>query len=180
VGRLIWQVNVSVDGFIEGPAGELDRTGQIEDEEFERYAGVLLRSVDAVLLGRVTYQLFEKVWPRATGADADRLNELAKIVFSSTLERVEWRNARLVRGDAAAEVARLRREGKGDMVLFGSATLASSLMRAGMVDEVRFLVTPFVLGGGKRAFRGGERPAQWKLQSATRWKSGIVALHYAG
>ncbi|MCI0662266.1 MAG: dihydrofolate reductase family protein, partial [Acidobacteria bacterium] len=87
--KLFWQMNVTLDGFMEGPNRELNDTAGIVDEDFDRYGTEMLKSIDAILLGRRTYQLFAGYWPSATGPDAERMNELPKIVFSRTLENVD-------------------------------------------------------------------------------------------
>jgi dihydrofolate reductase len=176
--RLFWQINVTLDGFMEGPDRDLGPTAQFPDEDFDRYASDMLRSIDGILLGRRTYQLFADYWPSAPGPDADRLNQLPKVVFSRTLERVEWKNSRLVKENVAEEVARLKQQPGKDLALFGSADLASAFMRLGLIDEFRILVTPVVLGSGTPAFkRSGDRMGL-KLLKADTWRSGIVALQY--
>src|SRR5262245_30468121 len=146
-------MSVTLDGFMEGPNRELDSTAQFVDEDFDRYATEMLTSIDAILVGRVTYQLFADYWPSATGPDADRLNELPKVVFSRTLKKLEWNNSRLARENAAEEVVRLKQQpGKG-LALFGSADLASTSMQLGLIDEYRFFATPVVLAGGRPMFQ---------------------------
>jgi dihydrofolate reductase len=176
--QLFWQMNVTLDGFMEGPDGDLGDTAQVVDQSFDRYASEMLRSIDGVLLGRKTYQLFAGYWPHATGPDADRLNELPKIVFSRTLEKLEWKNSRLVRDRIAEEVGRLKAQPGKDLALFGSADLAATLMRLGVIDEYRVLITPVILGQGRPMFRDpGDRVAL-ELVRATPWPSGVVALYY--
>jgi dihydrofolate reductase len=176
--RLFWQISATLDGFMEGPNRELEDTAQVADPDFDRYASDMLKSIDAILLGRRTYQLFADYWPSATGPDADRLNQLPKIVFSRTLETVEWNNSSLVRENVAEAVARLKQQPGKDLALFGSADLASTFMRLGLIDEYRILVTPVVLGRGTPMFQHiGERIAL-KLVKATTWSSGTVALYY--
>jgi dihydrofolate reductase len=176
--RLFWQMNVTLDGFMEGPNRELNDTAQVVDEDFDRYATEMLKSIDAIFLGRKTYQLFAGYWPSATGPDADRLNELPKIVFSRTLEKVEWKNSRLVKENVAEEVARLKQQPGNDIALFGSADLASTFMRLGLIDEYRIFVTPVILGRGTPMFRDiGDRIAL-KLSKVTTWSSEVVALYY--
>jgi dihydrofolate reductase len=176
--RLFWQMNVSLDGFMEGPNGELDDTAQVMDQSFDRYASDMLRSIDGVLLGRKTYQLFAAYWPHATGPDADCLNQLPKIVFSRTLEKLEWKNSRLVRDHVAEAVVGLKQQPGKDLALFGSADLASTLMQLGMIDEYRVLITPVILGQGRPMFRNpGDRVAL-ELLKATPWPSGVAALSY--
>ena len=176
--KVFWQISETLDGFMEGPNRELDRTAQVVDKDFERYASDMLRSIDGIILGRRTYELFESYWPNATGPDADRMNELPKLVFSKTLKEVNWKNSRLAQEDVAKEIAELKAQPGKDLALFGSAGLASTFMRRGLIDEYRILVTPFVLGVGKPAFKGIKDVMELKLLKATTWSSGIVALYY--
>jgi dihydrofolate reductase len=176
--KLFWQMNVTLDGFMEGPNRELNDTAQVADKDFDRYATEMLKSIDAILLGRRTYQLFAGYWPSATGPDADRLNELPKIVFSRTLEKVEWKNSRLVKENVAEEVARLKQQPGNDLALFGSADLASTFMRLGLIDEYRIFVTPVILGRGTPMFKDIKDRIDLKLSKATTWSSGVVALYY--
>jgi dihydrofolate reductase len=138
----------------------------------------MLKSIDAILLGRRTYQLFAGYWPSATGPDADMLNELPKIVFSRTLERVEWKNSRLVKENVAEEVAWMKQQPGNDLALFGGADLASTFMRLGLIDEYRIFVTPIVLGGGTSMFKDIKDEIALRLLKATMWSSGVVALYY--
>jgi dihydrofolate reductase len=169
---------VTLDGFMEGPNRELEYTAQVVDPDFDRYATEMLKSIDGMLLGRVTYDLFSSYWPTATGEDAERMNNLPKMVFSRTLEKVEWHNSRLVKGNAAQEVIRWKEQTGRDLALFGSADLASTLIRHGLIDEYRILVTPYVLGQGNPMFKNITDRFQLKLWRATAWSSGIVALFY--
>jgi dihydrofolate reductase len=176
--RLFWQISTSLDGFMEGPNRELDYTAQVVDKDFERYASDMLKSIDTIVLGRVTYELFAKYWPTATGPDADRMNELPKLIFSKKLNDVSWKNSRLAREDVGQEIAELKRQPGKDIALFGSAGLASTFMRRGLIDEYRILVTPFVLGVGKPAFKGIKDRLDLKLLKTTEWSSGIVVHYY--
>lgn len=176
--KLFWQMNVTLDGFMEGLNRELNDTAQVVDKDFDRYCTEMLKSIDAILLGRRTYQLFADYWPSATGPDADRLNELPKIVFSRTLEKVEWKNSRLVKENVAEEVARLKRQPGQDIALFGSADLASTFLLLGLIDEYRIFVTPVILGGGTPMFKVIKDRIALKLLKAMTWSSGIVALYY--
>jgi dihydrofolate reductase len=178
VRKLFWQMSVTLDGFMEGPNRELDHTAEVADPDFEHYATEMLRSIDGMILGRRTYQLFAGYWPSATGPDADRMNELPKIVFSRTLEKVDWKNSRLAKGNVAEEVGRLKRQPGNDLALFGSADLAATLIHLGLIDEYRILVTPVVLGSGTPMFKETDSTIPMKLLKATTWSSGIVALWY--
>lgn len=176
--KLFWQMSVTLDGFMEGPNRELNDTAEVVDEDFDRYATEMLNSIDAILLGRVTYQLFTDYWPSATGPDADKLNELPKIVFSRTLEKVEWNNSRLIKENVAQEVEGLMQQKGKDLALFGSADLASTFIRLGLIDVYRIFVTPVVLGRGSPMFKEIQDRIDLKLLKATTWGSGVVALYY--
>jgi dihydrofolate reductase len=126
----------------------------------------------------VTYQLFAKYWPSATGPDAERLNQLPKFVFSRPLEKVEWKNSSLVKENVATEVTRLKQQPGKDLALFGSADLASTLIRLGLIDEYRIFVTPVVLGGGTPMFKDIKDRIALKPLKATTWSSGVVVLYY--
>jgi dihydrofolate reductase len=178
VRKLFWQMNVTLDGFIEGPNRELNYTAEMADPDFDSYASDMLRSIDGMLLGRRTYELFAGYWPSATGQDADRMNELSKIVFSRTLNEVAWKNSRLVKGSVGDEIARLKKQEGRDLALFGSADLAATLIRLGAIDEYRIFVTPVVLGSGTPMFKDGESTIPLKLLKEAKWSSGIVALWY--
>lgn len=176
--NLFWQISVTLDGFMEGPNHELDDTAGFKDEDFERYASEMLKSIGGMLIGRRTYELFAGYWPTAAGEDAERMNALPKIVFSRTPKEVEWKNSSLVSNNVAEEVTRLKQQpGKG-LALFGSADLASTLMRLGLIDEYRILVTPVVLGKGTPMFKDIRDRVPLKLIKATAWTSGTVALFY--
>lgn len=177
--KLFWQISVTLDGFMEGPSHELGDTAQLVDPDFERYASAMLQSIDAIVLGRRTYQLFEAYWPAAAGPDAERLNNLPKVVFSRTLGGVEWSNSRLVRDDVAGGITRLKEQPGRDIALFGSANLAATLMRHGLIDEYRVLVSPVILGRGNPMFQEARDRLRLKLLKAEAWSSGVVSLTYA-
>lgn len=176
--KLFWQISMTLDGFMEGPNRELDDTAGLADPDFDRYASAMLRSIDDIVLGRVTYELFADHWPSATGPDAERLNNLPKLVFSRTLNDMEWNNARLAVGDVVDEITRLKERPGREIALFGSAKLAASLARHGLIDEYRIFVSPVVLRHGNPAFKDPLDRTRLKLLKAETWTSGIVALFY--
>jgi dihydrofolate reductase len=178
--KLFWQVNQTLDGFMEGPDRELDLTAGFADPDFDRYASEMLQLLGGMLLGRVTYQLFEAYWPSATGPDAERMNQLPKFVFSRTLTKVDWNNSRLIQGDVGQEVDRLKRQPGRDLALFGSSDLAATLIRLGLIDEYRIIVSPAVLGSGTPTFKNIGSPVELRLSKAATWSSGMVALWYGG
>ena len=189
--RLIVSNLMSLDGFVAGPTGELDwfvHSGFMQGTEFGDYARNVITSAGAILLGRLTYQEFVSYWPGATDNDpviTERINNLPKVVFSRTLEKVEWgkwNSPKLVKEHAAEEVKRMKEEPGKDLVIYGSATLVSSLMKEGLVDEFQLIVMPVILGKGKPEFlwnsSGLEGWYKLKLVKATPLKSGAVALFY--
>lgn len=175
--KLFWQINATLDGFVEGPQHELELTAGVNDPDFERHASEMLQAIDGFVLGRRTYELFAGHWPKQTGPDAERLNALPKLVVSRTLVHASWSNTRIA-GDAALDEIRAWKAAPGrDLALFGSATLANALLGAGLIDEVRLLLTPHLLGGGTRLFRpAGVR--SFDLVAAVPWSTGVVALTY--
>jgi dihydrofolate reductase len=173
----------SLDGFMAGPKGEIDWFTGLADKEFEAYGIELIGSVDTILFGRVTYQLMAGYWPTASASEDDpriieAMNNLPKIVFSRTLDRVEWKNSRLVKTDPAEEVARLKQQAGKYLVIYGSGGLVSELSRRGLIDEYRIFVAPLVLGGGVPMFRGLEKRLPLRLSEVRSFRSGTVLLRY--
>jgi len=176
--KVFWQISATLDGYMEGRNRELNDTAGMADRDFGRYASDMLKSIGGMLLGRKTYQLFVDYWPKAKGPDADAMNELPKFVFSKTLHKVEWNNARLVGGNVSEKVAELKRQPGKDIAVFGSANLASTLMQLGLIDEYRILVTPVILGAGTPTFKENKKKIALKLLTATTMSTGMVALNY--
>jgi dihydrofolate reductase len=182
---------VTLDGFIEGPARETDPLKKIDwhlaDEEWNAYSMDLFQEVDTLLLGRVNYELFFSYWPAAlsnpeTSASdreiAQTLNDIRKVVFSKTLKDVRWANATVVNTDLAEAVLALKREPGKDLVSFGGATLASSLAKLGLIDELRLFVNPIVVGSGKPLFLEFHERLRLQLLKTRRFKSGLMGLYY--
>jgi dihydrofolate reductase len=168
---------MSLDGFFEGPNHELDWF--VVDEEFFAYARDMLRGVDTILFGRKTYQHMADYWPSAPAEEiADQMNNLAKIVFSRTLESVEWQNSTLVKNDAVAEISKLKQLPGKDMVVLGSASLASFLLQRGLIDEYRVILNPVFLGSGRPLFQDVKQRLRLKLSRTKLFGSGVVVLYY--
>jgi len=172
---------VTLDGFFEGPDHEIDWHNV--DEEFNEFAIDQLNEVDALLFGRVTYQGMVSYWPTQFAKEndpiiADKMNTIPKFVFSTTLDKVEWSNARLVKEHIAGEVSQLKHEQGRDLAIFGSAKLAVSLLQMGLLDELRIMVNPVVLGNGKPLFTGIHDKVNLKLIKIRTFRSGNVLLYY--
>ncbi len=176
---------VSLDGFIGGPSGEIDWfAGDRRKYETEAVASPdLFGSVDTMLFGRVTYELMAGYWPTAKPDTDDpriieAMNSSLKIVFSKSLNQVSWKNTRLVRGDAAEEVSKLKRQPGKDMIIFGSGGIVSALAPKGLIDDYRLFVVPVVLGEGKPLFGGIGSRLYLTLTETKAFRSGLVLLRY--
>ena len=150
-------------------------------DDLAKFANAQLATADALLFGRNTYEGMARHWPTAKGAIADGMNAIEKVVFSSTLQSADWNNTRLVRGDPAREVARLRREDGGTLLLFGSATLSAALIPAGLIDEYRICIVPGLLGAGRPLFPRDDPRVKTKLRLLDSWTTdrGCIVAHYA-
>jgi dihydrofolate reductase len=174
---------MSVDGFYAGPNGEIDWF--IHDPGVDKAAHEMMQP-DTLLLGRVTYQMFESYWPPVArdpnapeGARtlADELNQMTKVVFSKTLKEVTWVNSKLFKGNLAEEVRKLKQGEGADITIFGSGTIVQQLANEGLIDEYLITVTPVVLGAGKPLFQDVKK-LDLELLEARSFKSGNVVLHY--
>ena len=174
---IMWNL-ITLDGFFEGrKKWELDWHEYVWGEELERLSIEQTKSADMILFGRVTYEGMAAYWPSAKGEVADIMNSIPKVVFSNTLERADWNNTRLVKGRAEDEVAKLKKQGSGgDMFVFGSADLSSSLIRAGLFDEYRLCIVPMVLGGGTPLFKPAPERVRMNLLETRQLKTGGVIL----
>ncbi|MGA9390190.1 MAG: dihydrofolate reductase family protein [Candidatus Sulfotelmatobacter sp.] len=167
----------SVDGFFEGSNKELD--WHVVDDEFFAYAKDMLRNADTLFFGAVTYQLMAAYWPTAPSDEiAERMNNLPKVVFSRTLKSLDWNNSRLVSHNIPEEVSKLKQQAGKDIVVLGSAELASSLLQWGLVDEYRVIVNPVLLGKGRPLFTDITERIRLKLLATKVLASGVVMLSY--
>lgn len=145
-----------------------------EDGQFKREE---LFESDALLLGRVTYEGFARYWPTATGEFADRMNALPKYVASDALKTADWNNTTILNGDVVAAVQELKQQDGQNILVYGSGNFVQTLLRYGLVDELRLMVFPLVLGNGKRLFMGGDR-LPLKLVSRRDMGDGVLLLTY--
>jgi dihydrofolate reductase len=184
VGRIVVTEFVSLDGVMEDPGGsenfkhggwsfEISR-----GEEGDKFKLDETMASDALLLGRRTYEGFAAAWPSREGEFADRFNSMPKYVVSSTLHDPEWTNSTVLSGDLAGEVKRVRDEHEGDVVVHGSAQLVQGLLEDDLVDELRLMVFPVVLGDGKRLFGETAVKKPLRLKSAQTVGDGVAILVY--
>jgi dihydrofolate reductase len=183
--RLILEEWLSLDGYAVDGEGTLDFFPPSESDQFsDRDQLEFLESVDTILLGRRTYELFVEFWPTATTDEeviADRLNSLPKLVFSNTLSEApwgEWPPARVVHGDAVAEIKRLKEQDGKHMVLWGSLSLAQKLIAADLIDEYHFQLCPTAVGGGRPVFPTLQSYATFERVNVRLYDTGVAFLHY--
>jgi len=186
--KVILQEFLSIDGLASGPNGSVDfvPASNSGDKGFGERQIAFMDSIDAILLGRVTYEMFAGYWPNATSGDdkpfADKINATPKVVFSNTLKRAPWgtfNEARIVKGNASDEVAKLRQASGKGMVIWGSLSLARSLMSDGLIDQYELIVCPVVLGEGKRLFPETNASLDITLLNSKSFERGSVLLTYA-
>lgn len=184
MGKLIYLMNVSLDGFVETPDHSLDWT--FVDDELHSWFNDRERGLDASLYGRRLYEVMADYWPTGesdpeateTMRDFARIwNAMPKIVFSTSLESVDF-NSRLVTGDVGEELAKLRAEFDGDLGV-GGPTLAAEFIKRGLVDEYQLIIHPVVLGAGTPFFPPLDRPIGLELIETRTFASGVVYLGYA-
>ncbi len=173
---------VTLDGFMAGPHGEIDWNEPYFDEEMGNYIGEQFATMDTILLGRVTYQMFAGYWPTQGVKDdpvfAEKMNTLLKVVFSRTLEKVEWNNSKLVKDNIVEEIRSLKQQPGKNLVIDGSAGLIHSLTNLGLIDEYRLRVHPVILGSGVPLFKDIKGRMTLKLVETKPFRSGVVILHY--
>jgi dihydrofolate reductase len=179
--RIFSFITATLDGYYEGPGGEFD--WPIADAEFSEFSVGQLDEVDTLLFGRVTYQGMAEYWPTpaAEGDDpeiAPRMNRISKIVISRTLDKAGWANTRLIKDNVRAELSKLKQLPGKDIAIFGSSSLTVSLLQLELVDELRIMVSPVVLGDGKSVLRTADERISLQLLTARPFKSGNVLLCY--
>jgi class 3 adenylate cyclase len=182
--RLVVTTFMTLDGIVEAPGFDEHRDGRnawalrLQDEEDEAYNAGQLRSADALLLGRRTWQIWAAFWPTATSPLAERLNQIPKYVVSNSLKRAAWTNTTIVSGDVRRQVEALKARPGGELVVYGSPDLVDQLLKDDLVDEFRILVYPVILGSGKRLFRDRIDTRHLRLVRSRTFGSGVVLLSY--
>jgi dihydrofolate reductase len=185
--KLIVSMNLSLDGYLSGPRGELDWHFEIWSEEMSEKLLEQLDQTDTIILGRLTYEAMAKYWtvkpleesfPRQQLAIADKMNHHTKIVFSKTIKESLWYPSVFVTGDLREEISQLKQQKGKDMILYGSGSLASTLILSGIVDEYQLWIHPIILGSGKPIFNNPGRQINLKLKDSVRFASGVVTNYY--
>ena len=178
--KVILSMMISLDGFFEAPGEDWEKIDwQRADEEWDAYAVELLSGADMLLFGRTTYVGFAEFWPSQDGEVARLLNDIAKVVVSTTLPAANWNNSRLVRDHIPEEVAQLKAQPGQDILILGSGGLTATLTEHRLIDEYRIAVNPVVLGDGTPLFRKRADRINLRLLGTRTFASGIVELRYA-
>jgi dihydrofolate reductase len=184
MGRIVVTEFMSLDGVVEDPGGSEDFehggwSFEIErGEEGDKFKLDETLEADALLLGRVTYEGFAAAWPAREGEFADKFNNMPKYVVSSTLEDPEWNNSTVLKGDVAEEVSKLSERQDGNIVVHGSPRLVQTLIEHDLVDELRLMVFPVVLGSGKRLFGETSDNKRLRLADSKTVGDGVAILIY--
>ena len=185
--KLIVEEWVSLDGYVADKNGQLDFFTNLTPEQ-NKYSDSdqlkFLETIDTILLGRKTYELFVEFWPSATTDKeviADKLNETGKIVFSNTITKApwgQWPEAEIIAGEAVAAIKKLKLLPGKNMVMWGSISLAQSLMRENLIDEFHIQLCPVLTGGGRNLFLQKMNFGQLNLLEVRQYKTGTVFLNY--
>jgi dihydrofolate reductase len=185
--KLVLFLHASLDGFVEGPNGAMDIGWISYDGDLEKYAKEILSTADTVIWGRGTYQLMHGYWPSVPSNPsasqhernhAEWIDKTAKIVFSTTLDKVEWNNSRLVKEDVEEEIKNLKQQPGKDMVILGSPRIAHHLMQLDLIDEYKITVSPILIGSGLPLFQGLKEKVNLKLIENKTFDSGAIGLVY--
>lgn len=180
-------MNITLDGFMSGPNGELDWHFDYWNAEMARQASEQLNRADTILVGRVTYKAMAKYWPRKAMdltfprediAFAGMMNGHTKIVFSNTLAKLDWVNSKLVSGDIRRKVLKMKHEDGKDMIVYGSGSIVAALAGWNLVDEYLLWLHPVTLGKGIPLFGGNLARQSMELVNTELFSSGVILLHY--
>ena len=184
MGRIVVTEFVSLDGVMEDPGGAENFAHGgwsfkiSRGDEGDKFKLDETFASEALLLGRVTYEGFAEAWPSRDGEFADKFNTMPKYVVSSTLDQPEWNNTTVLKGDVVKEVGKLRQDQDGDIVVHGSAKLVQTLIEHDLVDELRLMVYPVVLGSGKRLFGDTSDQKPLRLVDSKVVGDGVAILIY--
>lgn len=183
--RIVVTEFVTVDGVMEDPGGAegFARGGWAfkfeRGPEGDKFKWDELEAADISLLGRVTYEGFAAAWPGRTGEFADKLNNMRKVVVSTTLKNPTWKNTQVISSNIPAELAKLRElPGSGDILVAGSGQLVRELLRNNLVDELRLMIFPIILGAGKRLFPEMPEASSWRLVESKPVGGGVTTVVY--
>jgi dihydrofolate reductase len=183
--KLKLQVQMSVDGYIAGPNGEMDWMVWNWDDKLKEYVNELTEPVDSILLGRKMTEGFISYWSDVMTkpdhpdyAFAKKMIEIPKVVFTKTLNKSDWVNTDIATGDLTDEINKLKSQNGKDIIVYGGASFDSSLIKAGLIDEFHLFVNPAAIGNGMTIFKDLNEMQKFTLVKSIAFDCGIVALHY--
>jgi dihydrofolate reductase len=177
--KLKLQVQMTVDGYIAGNNGEMDWTAQDWDDKLKKYVREITEPIDCIILGRKLAQGFIPHWashPEEEGAD--KFNSTKKVIFTKTLEKSEWDNTVLAKGDLVEEIVKLKKQDGKDIIAYGGATFVSALIKHGLIDEFHLFINPTAIGKGMSIFKELDGKQNLVLVKSTSFNCGIVVLNY--
>ena len=177
--KLKLQVQMTVDGYIAGPNGEMDWMAWDWDDALKNYVTAITAPVDCIILGRKLAQGFIPHWaanPEREGAD--KMNNTAKVVFTKTLDKSEWPNTVLAKGNLVDEITQLKKQPANDIIVYGGANFVSALIKEGLIDEYHLFINPTAIGNGMTIFKEIDGKLNLVLVKSTSFACGIVVLHY--
>ena len=176
--------SVTLDGYFSGPNGDMSWAHRpAKDTEFDAFVAENAKGGGVLVFGRITYELMMSYWPTPAALKnnpvvAEGMNNLPKVVFSRILDKASWKNTKLVKGDLAGEVRKMKKEPGQDMVIMGSGSIVSQLAQEGLIDEYQMVVMPVVLGQGRTMFDGIKRKLTLKRTKTRSFGNGNVLLCY--
>jgi len=183
--KLKLQVQMTVDGYIGGPQGEMDFLSRDWDDTIIKYVTDLTEPVDTIVLGRKLAEGFIPHWAAAAADPAHpehdagiKFTDTPKVVFTRTLDKSKWNNTLLAKGGLVDEITRLKEQAGRDIIAYGGATFVSGLVKQGLIDEYHLFINPAAIGSGLGIFKDLDRKQSLRLVKATPAKCGIVILHY--
>ncbi len=183
--KLKLQVQMSIDGFIAGPKGEMDWLVWDWDDDLKKYVDEITEPVDCIVLGRILAQGFIPYWAKvAANPDApefsagEKYTNTHKVVFTRTLGTSEWGNTVLAKGDLVDEINQLKKQKGKDIIVYGGGTFVSSLIKHGLIDEFHLFISPTAIGNGMAIFNTLDGNQKMALESSTAFPCGIVVNKY--
>ena len=177
--KLKLQVQMTVDGYIAGPNGEMDWMAWNWDDALKNYVTAITAPVDCIILGRKLAQGFIPHWaanPEQEGAD--KMNNTAKVVFTKTLDKSDWPNTVFAKGNLVDEITQLKKQPGKDIIVYGGANFVSALIKEGLIDEYHLFINPTAIGNGMTIFKEIDGKLNLVLVKSTSFACGIVVLHY--
>lgn len=183
--KLKLQVQVTVDGYMAGPNGEMDWVAVSWTEDLNKYVQELTDSADTIVLGRKLAEGFIPYWAGVAAdpanpevASGKQFTDTPKVVFTKTLDKSEWGNTVLAKGDLVDEITTLKKQDGKDLIVYGGATFVSALLKHGLVDELHLFINPAAIGKGKTIFKEVDGKQNLRLVKAIAFDCGIVVLNY--